>query len=48
MSRVGRGATLGLLDARTAAQDAYKAHAGEADAFQTQDLVKASIKQQRP
>jgi outer membrane protein OmpA-like peptidoglycan-associated protein len=37
-----------LLDARQAAVDAYKAYPEEAEAYQTQDLVKASVKKKGP
>jgi len=37
-----------LLDAKQAAEDAYKAYPEELDAFQTGDLVKASVKEKRP
>ena len=39
---------IGLLEVGDAAFDAYMAYPEEADAYQTQDLVKASIKERRP
>ncbi len=36
---------LALLDAKQAAEEAYRAYPEEADAYQTGDLVKASIKE---
>lgn len=39
---------LALLDAKQAAEDAYKAYPEELDAFQTGDLVKASVEEKGP